>query len=507
MPFIQSGGQTIVDVPAGQKILITSYGAGQTKIAIGTTPSQFPESFIDTVVIENNSWLSPVFASLQEVKIDAAICEVEYVIGVSPVATKERYQPNSVVIAGGSINGTTIGETLPSSGSFTSLTTSGNAGIGVAPSAWGGGYKSIQVGGQSISGTATQTFQSQNAYYDGTNWRYIANAPASRVESTSGLYRWSTASSGTAGSAISFLQTMILDAIGNIGIGVTPSVWAPYKAIQIGLVGSLFADNGSNDVRVAQNIYYESGVFKYLRTGQPASFYGQSAGTIVHTWSSAPSGTAGANVSFTLAMAIDSNNNLLVGTGSAIDGRMTVAANTVNSGAITTSNNSLSTYNPLLNYHNGVLKSYFSQTASVCSLTVADSFSLLSGTGPITFFTGGIERARITTTGNFIDFQQAESAQNTTATLTIAQIRSEIITSNAAVTLTLPTGADLDTYSGSMAISTAFEVVFIATTANAITIAANGNTIIGSLTVAGNTSGTFRFRKTAANTFTVYRIS
>jgi hypothetical protein len=58
-----------------------------------------------------------------------------------------------------------------------------------------------------------------------------------------------------------------------------------------------------------------------------------------------------------------------------------------------------------------------------------------------------------------------------------------------------------------MVIDTAFECVFIATTANAITIAANGNTTVGNLTVSGNTSGTFRFRKTALNTFTVYRVA
>lgn len=126
---------------------------------------------------------------------------------------------------------------------------------------------------------------------------------------------------------------------------------------------------------------------------------------------------------------------------------------------------------------------------------------------PIVVSTADAERLRVTELGNLVVAQGAQSAQNTSATLTIAQIRTGIITANAAVTLTLPTGTTLDTYcTPSMATNTAFEVTFIATAAAAITIGANGNTTVGSLTVAANTSGTYRFRKTAANTFTVYRL-
>jgi hypothetical protein len=130
------------------------------------------------------------------------------------------------------------------------------------------------------------------------------------------------------------------------------------------------------------------------------------------------------------------------------------------------------------------------------------------GSGTVlTFSSAAVERARITTTGNQIDSQPAESAQNTSVTLTVANLQAQIITSNAAVTLTLPTGTSLEGYTASMATNTAFEVTFIATAANAITIAANGNTTVGNLTVSGNTSGMFRFRRTALNTFTVYRVA
>ena len=129
-----------------------------------------------------------------------------------------------------------------------------------------------------------------------------------------------------------------------------------------------------------------------------------------------------------------------------------------------------------------------------------------TGNYPMLFATNNAERARITANGNQVAYQPAESAQNTSVTLTVANLQTRIITSNAAVTLTLPTGTSLEGYTTSMATDTAFECTFIATTANAITIGANGNTTVGSLTVAGNSSGLFRFRKTATNTFTVYRI-
>lgn len=122
MPFIQSGGTVIVTVPSGQRLLVNSYGAGQARIQFGTNPSQYPQSFRDITVIENASYLSAAFTTTQEVAIHAAVCEVEYVIAVSPVATKERYQPGSVAITGGTINGASVGATTPAAGTFTTLT-------------------------------------------------------------------------------------------------------------------------------------------------------------------------------------------------------------------------------------------------------------------------------------------------------------------------------------------------------------------------------------------------
>lgn len=103
----------------------------------------------------------------------------------------------------------------------------------------------------------------------------------------------------------------------------------------------------------------------------------------------------------------------------------------------------------------------------------------------------------------------APVAVNTTATLTIAQILSGIITSTtaAAVTGTLPTGT-LSDAAGETQEDEGFEWVVINTGGtNAFTVQANtDHTLVGAGAVAANTSGRFVTRKTAANTFVTYRV-
>jgi hypothetical protein len=75
------------------------------------------------------------------------------------------------------------------------------------------------------------------------------------------------------------------------------------------------------------------------------------------------------------------------------------------------------------------------------------------------------------------------------------------------VTATLDTGTVSDA-AFDLAIGDGFDWSAIATGANAFTVtAAAGHTIVGSGVVATLTSGHFRTVKTAANTFTTYRLS
>jgi hypothetical protein len=99
----------------------------------------------------------------------------------------------------------------------------GNLGLGVTPSAWGGGYKGFQVAatGAFASNGSNGTVVAHNAHYDGTNDKYLTTGAASRVFQFNGGVRFDLASSGSAGSNISFTQAMTLDSSGNLLVGAT----------------------------------------------------------------------------------------------------------------------------------------------------------------------------------------------------------------------------------------------------------------------------------------------
>jgi hypothetical protein len=101
---------------------------------------------------------------------------------------------------------------------------------------------------------------------------------------------------------------LTLDSSGNVGVGVTPSAWDTYKAIQVG-ARSMFFGVGT-EANVANNAYYASGGYKYVAN----SFAGlYSIDANVHKWFNAPLGTAGNAITFTQAMTLTASGDLLVG--------------------------------------------------------------------------------------------------------------------------------------------------------------------------------------------------
>jgi hypothetical protein len=105
--------------------------------------------------------------------------------------------------------------------------------------------------------------------------------------------------------------------------------------------------------------------------------------------------------------------------------------------------------------------------------------------------------------------QGAPGALNATGTLTAALIGAGIVTSTSAapVVATLDTGAVMDA-AVQMEIGESFDWSVINTGPSAFTVtaAASGHTVVGVGAVATVTSGLFRTRKTAADTFVTYRI-
>jgi hypothetical protein len=142
---------------------------------------------------------------------------------------------------------------------------------------------------------------------------------------------------------------------------------------------------------------------------------------------------------------------------------------------------------------------------TTAAFSAATSVTIQAGNAPLYYQTGTgpvvVERPYT---------QGTPGTLNATGTLTAALILGGIVTSTTAagVTATLDTGAVMDAVLD-MAVDDSFDWSAIATGANTFTVtaAASGHTLVGSGAVATVTSGRFRTRKTAADTFVTYRIA
>ena len=122
---------------------------------------------------------------------------------------------------------------------------------------------------------------------------------------------------GTAGStqAVSFsgsapINSMVLDASGNLGLGVTPSAdTLGGKKFEIGFAGSAIQGYQAANLLMYNNGTYNGG-WKYANSAGVA-YYQQNGSQ--HIWQNAPSGTAGNPITFTQAMTLDASGNLGIG--------------------------------------------------------------------------------------------------------------------------------------------------------------------------------------------------
>ena len=107
--------------------------------------------------------------------------------------------------------------------------------------------------------------------------------------------------------------------------------------------------------------------------------------------------------------------------------------------------------------------------------------------------------------------QTAEAAlgTGTAITLTGANLAGQLMSGNpgSAATYTLPTGTNMDA-ALDLGVNEAFDCSIVGFGAGGITVAtATGWTLVGSMAIAAGVSGRFRVRKTAAATFTLYRLA
>ena len=102
---------------------------------------------------------------------------------------------------------------------------SGRVGVATTPSAWS--WNAIQLGAYAgffaTNSAAYASYLGNNAFYDGSSWKYIGSTGAVHYELAAGdiAHKWYTAASGTAGNSITWSERMRLDSSGQLGLGTS----------------------------------------------------------------------------------------------------------------------------------------------------------------------------------------------------------------------------------------------------------------------------------------------
>ena len=210
------------------------------------------------------------------------------------------------------------------------ISASGNAGLGVVPSAWHASWKALQIGpigfvGSYQAGTTDITALGTNVYSDGA-YKYIETDEAVIYKQQNGEHIFDVAASGSADAAISWTTAMTISNAGNVGLGVAPPAWgSSYLALTVGTAGAFWASKtGASLTAMSDNSYLDGSVYKARNTGAGAMFF-QSAGA--HVWRNFASVSAGATQVAVNAMTLDASGNL--GISNSIASDFNAGANTL----------------------------------------------------------------------------------------------------------------------------------------------------------------------------------
>jgi hypothetical protein len=103
-------------------------------------------------------------------------------------------------------------------------------------------------------------------------------------------------------------QRMLLDSAGNLGLGVSPSIyWGGNRGLDVGSPGCGLTSRQNNEINLCQNAAFNV----YATTGAAAIFGIGNNGQFA--WNQAASGTAGSTITFTTRMLLDTSGNLCIG--------------------------------------------------------------------------------------------------------------------------------------------------------------------------------------------------
>ena len=257
-----------------------------------------------------------------------------------------------------------------------------STGLGIGTTGLSSGKISALVDLSTANGLVVR--DSATTYANNDNFVLLQNSAGATA---GGLTHPAASSLGVWGNDdIRFLQSssaterMRLDSSGNLGLGVTPSAWSGYTALQVNNAISLWTSSGSS-VYLSNNVYADGVGRKYVFNGYASEY--QSGGG-VHYWKTAASGTAGNAISFTQAMTLNASGNLAVGT-TTQNGRFDVKISGVDTKLVVQDG-----------FTSGNLR-LTSATEAYSAYTNLEVSSLNT-----LFYTNGVERARIDSSGNLL---------------------------------------------------------------------------------------------------------
>ena len=286
---------------------------------------------------------------------------------------------NSFILNGAFSPSTDLLEFKYNSSSLMALDQNGNLGLGVTPSAWGGGTgnRAIEVGfiGSGLwSNSTNNTVVTSNAYFNGSGWIYGRTGTATISQQDTGAHKWYNAPSGTAGNAITFSQAMTLDASGRQLVGNTTSVGTAYQT-NIQVKGSSSSNYGglgvvsSNNEMLGVVGVWSNAENSLMIAADPDNL--RASSSIVFT-------TDGSE-----RARIDSSGNLLVGT-TGLDGRFRVeAASGASWARVTNHTNSGTQYFDSFRYNGTEIGKITGNNSNVSYVTSSD-YRLKENIAPMT---------------------------------------------------------------------------------------------------------------------------
>jgi len=149
------------------------------------------------------------------------------------------------------------------------INSSGNVGIGVAPSAWSSAFKVIQGGGSSNSSYAAfqnndfSAWLGTNNYFDGSNFKYVNTGAAAYYRIEGNTFQWHSAASGTAGNNVTFTERARITSSGDFLVGRATADTAT--------AGTTIYSVGA--VEIVRDSSHALGVFRLTNDGDLVRFY------------------------------------------------------------------------------------------------------------------------------------------------------------------------------------------------------------------------------------------